>query len=199
MAILLQILTQLEGSAPTLPDIPIARSSRAGRMSQYPRPKRFPKEFKDDVVQVVRSGRLTHEEVAHDFNISLSSLKRWLAQADIDDGVKDGLTSTEQQEIVQLRRDNRRLTVENEILRRAAAYFAKDAPQSEVPAGLRAGRRGLSRRADRRSWALLARATTSGWRVPSASATGTTPTWPTISSSCTATTRPSATASSATS
>ena len=69
----------------------------------------------------------THEEVAHGFNISLSSLKRWLAQADIDDGVKDGLTSSEQQEVVQLRRDNRRLVMENEILRRAAAYFAKDA------------------------------------------------------------------------
>ena len=90
-------------------------------------PKHFSKEFKDDVVRVARSGRLTHEEVAHDFNISLSSLKRWLAQADIDDGVKDGLTSSEQQEVVQLRRDNRRLVMENEILRRAAAYFAKDA------------------------------------------------------------------------
>lgn len=90
-------------------------------------PKRFPKEFKDDVVRVARSGRLTHEEVAHDFNISTSSLKRWLHQADVDDGLRDGLTTAEQEEVVQLRRANRRLTMENEILRRAAAYFAKDA------------------------------------------------------------------------
>jgi len=90
-------------------------------------PKRFPKEFKDDVVRVARSGKLTHEEIAHDFNISLSSLKRWLHQADVDDGLKDGLTTTEQEEVVRLRRDVRRLTMENEILRRAAAYFAKDA------------------------------------------------------------------------
>ena len=90
-------------------------------------PKRFPKEFKNDVVRVARSGKLTHEEIAHDFNISPSSLKRWLRQADVDDGVRDGLTSAEQEEVVQLRRDNRRLTMENEILRRAAAYFAKDA------------------------------------------------------------------------
>ena len=89
--------------------------------------KRFPKEFKDDVVRVARDGKFTHDEVAHDFHISRSSLKRWLRQADIDDGLRVGLTSSEQGEIVQLRRDNRRLTMENEILRRAAAYFAKDA------------------------------------------------------------------------
>lgn len=90
-------------------------------------PKRFPREFKDDVVRVARSGKLTHEEIAHDFNISLSSLKRWLHQADVDDGLKGGLTTTEQEEVVRLRRDVRRLSMENEILRRAAAYFAKDA------------------------------------------------------------------------
>ena len=53
-------------------------------------------------------------------------MKRWIAQADIDDGVKDGLTSTEQNELVQLRRRNRRLEQENEILRKAAAYFAAE-------------------------------------------------------------------------
>ena len=89
--------------------------------------KRFPKEFKDDVVRVARDGKFTHDEVAHDCHISRSSLKRWLHQADIDDGLKGGLTSAEQDEVVQLRRDNRRLVMENEILRRAAAYFAKDA------------------------------------------------------------------------
>jgi transposase len=90
-------------------------------------PKRFPKEFRDDVVRVARSGKFTHEEVAHDFHVSLSSLKRWLHQADIDDGLSEGLTTAEQDEIVRLRRDNRRLNMEVEILRRATAYFAKDA------------------------------------------------------------------------
>ncbi len=51
-------------------------------------------------------------------------MRRWLKQADIDDGVVDGQTSSEQNELVQLRRDKRRLEMENEILRRAAAYFA---------------------------------------------------------------------------
>ncbi len=54
-------------------------------------------------------------------------LKRWLHRADIDDSLKGGLTSTEQDEVVQLRRDSRRLVMEDEILRRAAACFAKDA------------------------------------------------------------------------
>ena len=54
-------------------------------------------------------------------------MRRWIRQAEIDDGVRDGLTSAEQAEIVQLRRKTRRLEMENEVLRRAAAYFAKDA------------------------------------------------------------------------
>jgi transposase len=90
-------------------------------------PKRFPPEFKRDVVRVARRGDLTKAEVAADFDISIESVHRWCRQADIDEGVKDGQTTAEQQDIVRLRRENRRLEMENEILRRAAAYFAKDA------------------------------------------------------------------------
>jgi len=89
-------------------------------------PKKFPPEFKRDVVTVARRGDLTVAEVAADFDVSVESVRRWMQQADIDDGIKDGLTSAEQAEIVQLRRDKRRLEMENEILRRAAAYFARD-------------------------------------------------------------------------
>lgn len=89
-------------------------------------PKKFPAEFKRDVVAVARRGDLTKAEVASDFGIAEATVHRWVRQADIDDGIKDGLTSAEQAEIVQLRRDKRRLEMENEILRRAAAYFAKD-------------------------------------------------------------------------
>ena len=90
-------------------------------------PKRFPPEFKRDVVAVARRGDLTVVEVAADFDISPESVRRWMRQADIDAGIKDGLTTAEQAEVVRLRRENRRLEMENEILRRAAAYFAKDA------------------------------------------------------------------------
>ena len=89
-------------------------------------PKKFPAEFKRDVVTVARRGDLTIAEVAADFDVSPESVRRWMRQADIDDSVRDGLTTAEQQEVVQLRRENRRLEMENEILRRAAAYFAKD-------------------------------------------------------------------------
>ena len=90
-------------------------------------PKKFPAEFKRDVVAVARRGDLSVAEVAADSGVAEETVRRWMRQADIDDGIKDGLTSAEQAEIVQLRRQNRRLEMENEILRRAAAYFAKDA------------------------------------------------------------------------
>lgn len=87
-------------------------------------PKKFPPEFKSDVVRVARRGDLTHAEVAADFDISIESVRHWVRQADIDDGVVDGKTTSEQNELVQLRREKRRLEQENEILGRAAAYFA---------------------------------------------------------------------------
>lgn len=90
-------------------------------------PKKFPPEFKRDVVRVARRGDLTIPEVAADFDVAVESVRRWMRQADIDDGVKDGQTTAEQTDLVRLRREVRRLESENEILRRAAAYFAKDA------------------------------------------------------------------------
>ncbi len=87
-------------------------------------PKKYPPEFKRDVATVARRGDLSVPEVAIDFGVSEESVRRWMRQADIDEGIKGGQTSTEQSELVQLRRDKRRLEMENEILRRAAAYFA---------------------------------------------------------------------------
>jgi len=90
-------------------------------------PKRYPPEFKRDVVTVARRSGLTQEEVARDFGISAHSVQRWVKQADIDDGVVEGRSTGDQDELVALRRRTRLLEQENEILRRAAAYFAKDA------------------------------------------------------------------------
>jgi transposase-like protein len=72
-------------------------------------PKKFPPEFKRDVVTVARRGDLTVAEVAADFDVSPESVRRWMRQSDIDDGIRDGLTTAEQAEVVQLRRDKRRL------------------------------------------------------------------------------------------
>ena len=87
-------------------------------------PKKYPVEFKQDVVAVARRGELSLGEVASDFGIAEETVRRWMRQSDIDEGVKEGLTSSEQSEMVSLRRKMRRLEMENEILRRAAAYFA---------------------------------------------------------------------------
>ena len=61
--------------------------------------KHFPTEFKDDVGPVARSEKFIHDEVAHDFQISVPSLKHWFDQANIDDGLRDGLTSAEQDKV----------------------------------------------------------------------------------------------------
>ena len=90
-------------------------------------PKRYPIEFKRDVVHVARNSGLTHGQIAEDFGISEHSVQRWLKQADIDDGVVEGTTTSEQDQLVALKRRNRVLEQEVEILRRATAYFAKDA------------------------------------------------------------------------
>ena len=87
-------------------------------------PRKYPREFKRDVVLVARRGDLRVPEVASDFGVSEESVRRWMRQADVDDGIRDGQTTSEQAEMVRLRREKRRLEMENEILRRAAAYFA---------------------------------------------------------------------------
>ena len=87
-------------------------------------PKAFPVEFRRDVVAVARKGEAPVSQIAKDFGISESCLHRWLRLADIEDGVRPGVTTDESAELRELRKRNRLLEQENEILRRAAAYFA---------------------------------------------------------------------------
>ena len=89
-------------------------------------PKAFPLEFRRDVVAVARASDESIAKVAKSFGISESCLQRWLAQADVEDGKRPGVTVAESVELRQLRKRNRELEQENEILRRAAAYFAKE-------------------------------------------------------------------------
>ena len=89
-------------------------------------PKAFPLEFRRDVVAVARKGEAPLSQVAKDFGISESCLHRWLKLADIDDGVRPGVTSSESAELRELRKRNKILEQENEILRRAAAFFARE-------------------------------------------------------------------------
>jgi transposase len=89
-------------------------------------PKAFPLEFRRDVVAVARKGEAPLSQIAKDFGISESCLHRWLKIADVDDGVRPGTTSSESAELRELKKRNRVLEQENEILRRAAAYFARE-------------------------------------------------------------------------
>lgn len=89
-------------------------------------PKAFPLEFRGDVVAVARKGEAPLSQVAKDFGISESCLHRWLKLADIDDGLRPGVTSSESAELRELRKRNKTLEQENEILRRAAAFFARE-------------------------------------------------------------------------
>ena len=89
-------------------------------------PKAFPIEFRRDVVAVARKGEAPLSQVAKDFGISESCLHRWLKLADVDDGIRPGVTSSESAELRELKKRNKTLEQENEILRRAAAYFARE-------------------------------------------------------------------------
>jgi transposase len=89
-------------------------------------PKAFPIEFRRDVVAVARKGEVPLLQIAKDFGISESCLHRWLKLADVDDGVRRGVTGSESAELRELRKRNKTLEQENEILRRAAAYFARE-------------------------------------------------------------------------
>ncbi|GHJ54466.1 transposase [Nonomuraea sp. TT08I-71] len=89
-------------------------------------PKVFPPEFRGDVVAVARKGKAPVAQIAKDFGISESCLHRWLKLADIEGRGRPGATSSESAELRELRRRNKLLEQANEILRRAAAFFAKE-------------------------------------------------------------------------
>jgi transposase len=83
-------------------------------------------EFRRQMVELVRVGR-TPEELAREFEPTAQSIRNWVAQADRDEGRRgDGLTSGEREELNRLRRENRQLKLEREILSKAAAWFARE-------------------------------------------------------------------------
>jgi transposase len=89
-------------------------------------PAAFPREFRERAIELTRQDGATVAGVARDLGIAESGLRRWIAQADVDTGRVEGVSSAEKRELVELRRRNRTLEMEVEILKRAAAYFAKE-------------------------------------------------------------------------
>lgn len=86
----------------------------------------YPPEFREQMVALVRAGR-TPQELSREFEPTAQSIINWVAQADRDEGKrKDGLTSAEREELRRLRKANRQLRLEREILSKAAAWFAQE-------------------------------------------------------------------------
>ncbi len=87
--------------------------------------KAYPKEFRDDVVAVARKGQAPLAQIAKDFGISEGTLSNWLKRADVEDGSRPGVTEKQSVEVRELKKRNRLLEQENEVLRRAAAYLSQ--------------------------------------------------------------------------
>ena len=88
--------------------------------------RKFSDEFKRDAVEIVRSSDRSITEVARELGIYDSSLRNWVRQDQIDRGERQGLSSDEQTELVELRRENSRLRMERELLKRAVAFWVKE-------------------------------------------------------------------------
>jgi transposase-like protein len=88
----------------------------------------FTPEFKTEAVRLCRVGDRTIAQVAADLDLTESALRGWIKRADVDagKGPPEALTTTEREELSRLRRDNKRLTMERDILKAAATFFAKE-------------------------------------------------------------------------
>jgi transposase len=87
---------------------------------------RYPAEFRERAVELARLRDKPVKQLAIDLGISDQTLHNWMKQADIDAGRREGLTTEERAELVRLRRRNRLLEMEIEILKKASAYFARE-------------------------------------------------------------------------
>ena len=91
------------------------------------RPRRsFSKEFKAEVVQLVRTSGKAIAAIAREMDLGETAVREWVRQADVDAGRREGLTTTEREELAALRKENRVLREERDILKRATVFFAKE-------------------------------------------------------------------------
>ncbi len=86
----------------------------------------YPPEYRQQMIELVRSGR-TPEELAREFEPSAQCIRNWIKEAEREEGLRsDGLTSAEREELKRLRRENKILRQEKDILKKAAAWFARE-------------------------------------------------------------------------
>jgi len=89
----------------------------------------YPPEFKAEAVRLYRTTDKSLQEVASDLGMSTNSLREWVRRAEVESGEREGLTQDEQDELRRLRRENRILREEREILRKATAFFVRETDQ----------------------------------------------------------------------
>jgi len=90
------------------------------------RRKRYSMELQQELVRLVRTGR-TPDDLAREYEPSAGAIRKWIKQAELDEGTRtDGLTTSEREELTRLRRENARLKEDREILSKAAAWFAQE-------------------------------------------------------------------------
>lgn len=90
--------------------------------------RKFTPEFKAEVVRLCRTAGETVGQVSKRLDLTETAVRRWVEQAEVDEvgGTPNALTTAEREELQQLRRENKRLQMEREILKKAAAFFAKE-------------------------------------------------------------------------
>jgi transposase len=88
--------------------------------------RRFTDEYKAEVVALVRSSGKTIPEISRDLDLTETAVRDWVKQAEVDGGTRSGLTTDERAELTQLRREVRVLQEERTILKKAAAFFARE-------------------------------------------------------------------------
>ena len=123
-------------------------------MEQQRRARRaFTDEYKGEVVELCRASGKSIAAVARDLDLSETAVRRWVSQAEVDAGRRDGLTSAEREELARLRKEVRVLREERDILKRATVFFAFMSP-SEASGGLA---RFFGARSRCRGWSSLCR------------------------------------------
>jgi transposase len=90
------------------------------------RPRSFTDEYKAEVVELCRTSGKTLVEIARDLDLTPSTVSRWCAQAEVDAGRRQGITTTEREEIARLKKELRVAREERDILKRATAFFARE-------------------------------------------------------------------------